>query len=432
MYRQSHPRGIALIWVVVLMLVFAGFVGLAIDTFYTVYTAQQLQVGGDAAALAGAALVRRNQDSARDAAINIAAENLAGGSALALQRNGDNLEDGDIVIGHYSREEQTFTATTTLPNAVKVIAPRNTGSSGGPLALFFGPTFGKDTAEVKRNAIGMVGGDVKLGIIALNATERSAFDIRGTAFNLVVNGGGIQVNSSHPESAASHAGQPTIDALEMFISGGTDNNWDQVAFDGETYTSSPPVPDPFADLPEPNYLTTLPIPGITVGNTTTYAPGYHTGITQTASNKRLVFLPGLHIINGPFNVTGGNVTGLGVMLFIGPNGSVDLGGGGNITLTPLNPLVYPLGPSIPTELLDSRLVIFQDRGNTADARIIGTSSMDIEGRLYFPSNHIEIGGNGGAVGSGIVADTMEFYGTGTITIDSDISIIKDRFVFLVE
>jgi hypothetical protein len=257
--------------------------------------------------------------------------------------------------------------------------------------------------------------------------------MRGTSGSLIVNGGAIYINSAH-SSAATASGHPTIEADEILIHGGADSKFDAVDFDREIYEHVDAIADPLLSLPEPNFVSSVSLPPVTVANTTTYLPGYHgSNISQNATNSTLVFAPGVHIINGALNVTGGNVIGNGVMLFIGPNGSIDLGGNGNITLSPISSLTYPLGPTIPASLIGSNVVLFQDRQNTRTARLRGGNGMSLDGRIYMPGNHLDISGGPDALGTGMIVRTIQFNGTSDMVINADPFLIPQyRFVFLVE
>src|SRR5437762_2396180 len=96
-------RGGALVYTAIVIFVLIAFVGLAIDWGYMTWTAQKLQNGADAAALAGAQQVWWSHDDARAAAIAMASRNEAGGKAVQLSSNDLNDPAGDIVIGNYDR-----------------------------------------------------------------------------------------------------------------------------------------------------------------------------------------------------------------------------------------------------------------------------------------------------------------------------------------
>jgi uncharacterized membrane protein len=173
-------RGIALIWTILTMFVMIGFLGLGTDVGWLVLSAQKLQTGADASALAAAQLVKIDQDAARNAAIDLGALNEAAGNTIALDFNGGNDAAGDIVIGRYDQTNLTFTPQTTSPNAVKVTARRVDGGTNGAVNLFFGSAFGVNNVDVQRSAIAINGGGTGAGLIVLDPTGECALSIGGT------------------------------------------------------------------------------------------------------------------------------------------------------------------------------------------------------------------------------------------------------------
>jgi hypothetical protein len=112
------------------------------------------------------------------------------------------------------------------------------------------------------------------------------------------------------------------------------------------------------------------------------------------------------------------------MFFVTGDGVVDLAGTGNIETTPIiydsndfcnSGFNYPAG----TDYIYEGVGIFQARDNFNDARIVGTSMLDLEGTLYFPENHLDLTGTGDGFGNQLIADTVEVSGTGDITIMYD-------------
>ena len=431
MIMHTRQRGLVHVWVAIMLTVFVAFLGIAVDMWYTSLSAQQLQVGADAAALAAASYVRDDQDEARARAIAIAAANTAGGDPIALAANSGNAADGDIVIGRYVTETGEFIVTTEEVNAVRVNARRTSGSTGGPLGLFFGPMFGANTADVTRTATAIVGGELRLGALILARIGPCAFEMSGTASSLVINNGALFVNSDNM-SAACASGHPTVVADEILIHGSHSTSFGGIKYDREIFTGVQQVDDPLISLPEP----TRPLlPGINVsvvGNTTVaLVPGYYQDVTM--NNGNLILAPGVYYIDGNFRVTGGNLTANNVMIFIGPNGSLDLTGNGEIQITAMNPMIYAAGPAIPAPMRDERVAIFQSRSNTNTASIRGTGDFDLDGRIYMPNNRLDVGGTGKALGTGLIVGTLDIFGDGDMIVDADpFRIPRVEFVYIVE
>src|SRR5688572_17202630 len=139
---RDARRGMALVWFPIVGLVVIGLIALAGDSAYVYLVGHQLQNAADAAALAGAAKVKDSEEEAYAAATRLALANKAAGANVLLAPNPGNGAGGDIVLGFYDVEEDTFTPTLDNPNAVQVVARRTTGSPGGPLPLIFGQMAG--------------------------------------------------------------------------------------------------------------------------------------------------------------------------------------------------------------------------------------------------------------------------------------------------
>jgi hypothetical protein len=142
-------KGLALVYVALLMVGFCAFLGLAIDVGYMYLTRGQLQNAADAAALAGAAVMgpaALDQQAARQAAVDFAKANKATSQEVKISSDDSNtLSSGnDITIGNWNPALPLRYSVDRMPkNAVQVRA-RRTGeadaggaSIGGPVELFF-------------------------------------------------------------------------------------------------------------------------------------------------------------------------------------------------------------------------------------------------------------------------------------------------------
>lgn len=411
--NKYKRRGVALIWVAIFGLLIILMVGLALDTSYLILTSFQLQNSADAAALAGAMVVRENAEMARDQAVAFAAANEAAGMSVTLNRNDGNASEGDIVLGYYDRDTGLFDPLAGSYNAVKVVARRTNASSDGPVSLVFGPVVGKDTAEVYRSAIAIVGGATGAGLITLSPTDSCALNLSGNN-DLVINTspdaeleGSIQVNSADPCAMCTDGSALTIEAGETNIVG-------DICMSGNptlNTTINPDssyVPDPLAGIPE-SPITPPDLGSITAGGT--YGPGYYAGgLRITSTGETVVLDPGIYVLDGHgLYVNGGDLIAQEVMFYIIGSGSVYLGGNGLIEISPISDEGNAYWG----------ISIFQARDNHNDSVIIGTSDMDLEGTYYFPSANLEIGGSGIALGNQLIAWTMWIHGRGTFDIQYD-------------
>jgi Flp pilus assembly protein TadG len=175
---RGGNRGIAVVYIALLLVVLLAFVGLAIDIGYMYVAKTQLQNAADAASLAGAAVLTErsksiNQPTARESAWKIACNNKvvpadqkvflisAAGTCTfppSDLNNTTNNADGDIVLGRWDattgfRPRIENGTEVPLPagsyiNAVKVVSRRtseapvaNVKIGNNPVSLFFGKIF---------------------------------------------------------------------------------------------------------------------------------------------------------------------------------------------------------------------------------------------------------------------------------------------------
>jgi len=120
-----------------------------------------------------------------------------------------------------------------------------------------------------------------------------------------------------------------------------------------------------------------------------------------------------------------------MLVIRGRNGVLDITGGsdcpggtGGINISPIPTSGTPVfcnasysDPGIPLKYRG--ISIFQSRSNDNQARIIGSSCLNITGTLYFPDNDLLLGGTGSSFGNQIIAFTVSVQGTANITIPYD-------------
>ena len=426
----KRPAGFAYIWTAVLLLLLVGLVGLACDAGKIYLVANQLQNAADAAALAAGGLLKTDRDLARQAAMDIAVRNFADHDPITLA-------DSQIIFGRYHRDEKFFEAvtdTTTSINAVKILAQRTATAPDGPVPLVFGSVFGVADANVSRVAIAMTSGGTGAGLICLAPEGPSALYVHGDVY-LNVDGGDIQVNSID-DQAIRIAGNVTTSADEVNVCGDA-RFIGNPEFDSILNPRSAPIPDPLC--PDPDAGDSLPEPAwnpaddlaTSPGELTKFSEGPHTllpgfysgGIEINGGDITLA--PGVYIVTGDgFKVNGNaSICAKGVMLFIA-QGQLDLTGTGVTTITPIDPANTDFCGSFTeyppaTDFTYEGISIFQSRSNTEDAKIAGTSLMDLQGTLYFPHNKVDLTGTGGAFGNQLIAWEMEVGGTGEFIINYD-------------
>jgi Flp pilus assembly protein TadG len=449
--RHIRRRGIAFIWVAIFLLLLILIVGLSLDSGMVLLAAHQLQNTADAAALAGAQVVKFDQNLARQQAMSIALENF-------VYRAPVSLADSDIVVGVYypqrtdpkTRFEPTIAGG--FANAVRVFARRTDSSLGGPIALTFGPIAGVPTSNVARYAIAISSGTTGAGLICLDPCGTGLSISAGT---IDVQNGDVQVNSGLDRKpwAMDVGGSWIMNANELNVCGVPNDKFDWATVPYPINKGASPIPDPLRNLPPPNY-TAFPIRGGPKGelnNTETVKigkgqvtldPGYYPGgFSITGGNVTL--RPGIYALGGAgLNISGtqnATFTARGVMFYItkstpemgGVYGKVDITGGPTLVVTP--PALNAEPPDPPASEYPAwmdwiyagdegkeGISIFQDRANTNEARIIGSSGVVLLGTLYFSKNSVELGGGGYQAGSQLIAWSVRVHGsTAEITINYD-------------
>jgi len=413
-----------MVYTVIVLLVLIGFVGLAIDWGYMTWTAQKLQNGADAAALAGAQQVWMSHTNAREAAVNYAARNEAGNKPVTLNSNPTNDPAGDVVIGVYDRAAKTFTPSTDrmVANSVRVVARRTTGSAAGPLPLFFGPIFNKKTSEVARYAIAVaLGGPAENSVIALNSKDPKSFYIWGNGY-LDLGEGSAQVDSNNNAGAVFQGTSLTFKAGQVNMVGAWDEKGNPNLNSVDLNPHEPYVADPLAGLPVPTIgspmtpqLIDPPASGVTH-----YYPGYYPKGLHLNNDDNAYLHPGVYILeNGTkkatdpaFDISGhATLTAYGVMFYI-KFGNVELNGTGDVHIT---------GPDDGTY---KGIQFFQARDNKAEAHFNGTGLLtgeaaDVDsgaGTFYFPSATVKLNGTGDMFMESLISDKIEVGGDGRKTI----------------
>jgi len=260
----------------------------------------------------------------------------------------------------------------------------------------------------------MVGGGTGAGLIVLNETDRYALALSGNV-TLHVNGGAIQVNSANA-AAAYFGGSITLDGAAINVVGGYRSVGGPI-LPSEINIGAPPIANPLANLPPVVYDPSLDLGAVvsTGGETLTIGPGYYSG-GISINNGTLNLLPGIYILDTVLSVSGSaNFIANGVMFYLVGSCRVQIGGGGNVVISPPDPDLYSYDGVVTYE----GIAIFQAVDNTSEGTIIGTALMDLQGSYYFPSNHMNLGGNASRFGNQFIVNTLEVSGNGDLTIVYD-------------
>ena len=468
--KYFRYRGFAFVWTALVVFTILLFVGLSIDWAKLMYNLHELQNAADAAALAGAQIVKvKTEEETLQFTHDLAYLNTV--EKLRVTLRTDTIQDEpfeenpdlDIILGRWINNQHYFFPTLDTPDAVKVIARRADGlADAPPLAFLFGPLCGVDTTNARRVAIGWyceIGGP---GLIVLDrwpqdihGNPRPGLQVAGAGDVKVIDGG-IHVNSEFEGDKSKAAvyveGNGQMLCGRLSLTGTTDpysyntELWADIWMDEELgiekpydiFEGAPYMPDPLGYIPPP------PIPTDGLGQyvvaynekittSCTLNPGYYPrGIEVSNTDTTVILNPGTYWIGGgnpPGNqvdgliFTGGTLIGHGVLIYLTKD-NVNPGGkwarlhiGGNVVMD-----ITPPGDEVSPKIIDGLegVSIWQDRNNTEnEASLHGGAGMMISGTLYFPNNHLYLSGVPGKAGNQIICGSLELSGTSEILVSYD-------------
>ena len=339
--RRRHRRGLAFVYLGMLMVVIFGFVSLAVEVGRVRTVKAQLSTAADGAALAAAAaLPRQDWASAESIALAVGSANHCENQPVAM------VGAEDVEFGVYRLNARSYTPEgQTEPNgnlvsrvecnAVKVYA-RRTAARGNPLNLSFARVIGHDTHDVTASAIVFGrGGRTGAGIVGIDWVE-----MNGTTY--------VDSYSAEPYDPNNHNANGSVASNGDITMVGTSDIWGDArpGVDG----SFEATPNAFisgwaAPLEEPLVYPPATVPAgtpnsgvlrINAHDVVTLPPGtyWFTEIIMR-SGGTLIVQPRVTIYcTGDIDLEGGTVTNSGTpgdfdLIKVGP-GTVDLGGGGTL------------------------------------------------------------------------------------------------------
>ena len=466
--KYSRHRGFAFVWTAIVIMALFLLVGLSIDWAKLLYNLHELQNAADAAALAGAQIIKvKTANETRLWSQEMASENTAEKLDVYLRTTPQDdpftdETDLDIILGRWINHMRYFFPTLDTPDAVKVIARRAEGLTDAPaLAFLYGPMVGVNTADANRVAIGWYNEIEGAGLIVLDPSpEVNGLFIASNVGEISVIGGSIHVNSmaigtkrnNAPPAAVYVSSGGTMLCSRLTVQGHADpapgsSFWEgiwtnddlgmQMPYD--IWEGAPYMPDPLEYLVPPSYGDyTVRDYNESSDGSVTLDPGYYpNGISITRTGTTVTLNPGTYILGGGnpegnqhngLIQTGGTLIGHGVLLyltkdFINPDGKwAQLNIGGNVVTD-----IFPPG-DLPENWVNGKpaihglpgVSIWQDRLNTdIQAQLHGGAGMMISGTLYFPKNHVYLAGNPGKAGNQMLCWTCEVFGNAQILIEYD-------------
>lgn len=166
----SNQQGSVFIVIALTLVLMLSFAALAVDIGYAMAEKAGLRTVAEAAALAGArelGSIYEGLTSAQQASYQLTSANYSAIEAAAqdiASKNpvlGQSIEilAADIQVGQWDFQTRSFTSTSTLPNAVRVTA-RKDSTSNGSLTFFLAQVMGISSLNLKATntaALGSVG-----------------------------------------------------------------------------------------------------------------------------------------------------------------------------------------------------------------------------------------------------------------------------------
>ena len=444
--RRRRRAGSILVWCAFLLIILIAMVGLVIDGGLMLANYRESQNAADAAALAAAMDLMLGKTSAEATAT---ATTIVTGEDYNNYYNAAhtyrNLEGATVVVnippteGPYVGSTHYAEAFVTYPFTTRFM----------PLLWGFNPN-----RTVRARAVaGFEPISIDEGVIALDPGARPGIAVNGNG-TLWVNGK-IQINASADRYAATTGEHAFMYGTDIEVVGNVDSpthflNADPSNPTSPLQTKGMPDPDIFSHLPTPtvaNGVVATNFGKVSItGGTTTLNPGVYDSLAISGTGTTVTFNPGIYVIKGgSLTLTGGNVTGNGVMFYVTgkdynpTTGAPDISDPrdpmnqlppgnpgsnfGDVTInaamhfSPIdttNPLYHYANPDINNF---NGMLFYQRRADKAPVRIEGNSAAgNLTGTIYAKWAPFDIAGQG-IYSAQFVVGSMKVTGNGVVTVN---------------
>lgn len=403
--RFHAERGQILVMAVLLITVFLGLLGLAVDAGFAYALRRQTQNAADQAAIAAAHRLLEGGSPA--SAITVAQDYAqANGFSIAAScppicippLSGPHAADPKYVEVTVEEEPTTSFIRTLLPGGSTV---RARGVAG--FLLFPKP----------------------YALIVLDLNDCLAFEMKGGA-SMAIADGGIMVNSDCGSVAFRKTGSGSLTVEGTIdVAGGA-------SVDGSGIVSPSPNPnrpwavsDPLAALPPPDPAA-YPAQGAGTaatpvtwlhdsGGDLTLSPGTYYGGFRSNCGCTITLQPGVYVMaGGGFTKSGGaNFVGDGVTIYATENPTNPTGNGAPRPFNLTGSGTLDLSP--PTSGIYQGITLWQDAAITDDFNMTGSSDL-IRGILYAPGAQLDISGNTQFGTVQIVVNSFELSGSAPLVL----------------
>jgi hypothetical protein len=382
---RTGERGSVAVLTALALTMLLGFAALVVDVGLSWAARAEAQTAADAAALAGASQLAGGPAGAVAAVRQYLDANVPGLADRPADpnwpRNGTD-DDGEVVCwtppgpppapGAGCPPGSTALQVTTPPITVQYAFASVLGAAANPV---------KALAAATAGPLAAVPG-LACGLCLLDPIHSAALAVAGSG-DVVVDGGGVAVDSSHPEAAILSAGGDVV-ADQIDVAGGVVLSGSGEFIPPPT-TGALPAPDPLAALPTPDALPSPPpccFGRITVSTDRTLAPGVYERITVT-DDATLTLDPGVYVLTelpGLVVLGAGSVQGTGVTLYLtcGDYPHPCDGFGAGLTLTSNARYTATAPPPGPY----ANLAVFADRANPTPLLLATTADTTPTGTIY--------------------------------------------------
>lgn len=361
--------------------------GIAIDHARALFAKSALQSATDAAAL-----------SAASTKADTAARSATARAVFAINIGGSPTIVSAVPSVVVANDSVSVSSSVHVPTTLTKILGYNKITVSASSSAAIGMTYGNAAPAC---------------VLALSTTADGAFYVNGTTNFEAINCA-VYTNSAASESLRA-VGSPTVSASNFCTVGGADINGNFLPL---PVTGCAPVPDPFASR-------AAPASEECVGNSKALvlkkgehilSPGTFCGGLELMAHAVVSFEPGVYVIKGgPLVFRSGSASsGSSVGFYLtGTGAELSVNGGANAAITA--PATGPL----------AGIVVAQDATANAGATSIvqGGGAVQLTGALYFPTQTLQIGGNGdlgqNTAAWAIVADQVHLKGNGNVRIEAD-------------
>lgn len=366
---------------------FIAAAGVAIDQSRAYLAKTALQSATDAAALSAASTAAQGADRMA-VAQSVFTANINDTPNLKAAVPSVSVNNGTVSV----------TSTVQLPTTLTRIMGYQTVAVTAASSAAVGQTLGNAAPAC---------------VLALSTTVDGAFYVNGTTNFEAINCG-VYTNSAAPESLRA-VGDPTVSASNFCTVGGADINGNFLPL---PVTGCAAVPDPFAKLAPP---ASEECPSnakalVLKQGEHTLSPGTFCGGLELMAHAIVTFESGVYVIKGGALIfrSGSQSNGSNVGFYLtGTGAQLDVNGGADVAIT------AAAGGALPG------IIVAQDSTANpgATSSVQGGGAVQLIGALYFPTQTLQIGGNGdlgqNTSAWAIVADQVHLKGNGSVRIEAE-------------